>query len=323
MVKFRPEVLQSFQPAKIFTQNTAPINGLDFSSSTDVLVTSSQDDFIHVYDSAAGAHKKAVASKKYGCAHIRFAHSPDHAIHASTKENDGIRLLSLTSSQYVHYFLGHTAKVTSLAVAPGQEHVFTSSSRDATVRLWDTRTHSCQGTMHMRRATFSSIDPFSLVLAVAVRESSGGASVRLFDLRQYDKGPFDVFPITGIDDASFRQWSSLSFSSDSKFLGVGVSTSSGGVFININASTGETVRAVTLYTGHNEGGPCPAASLSPCGSYVASGSPQGPIALVDAMSGDAVATLMGHCDATPIVRFSPRHAVLASACTSLVLWAPS
>jgi WD40 repeat protein len=55
MVKLRSEVLQTLQPAKIFTQHTALVNGLDFCATADVLVTSSLDDTIQVYDSAAGA----------------------------------------------------------------------------------------------------------------------------------------------------------------------------------------------------------------------------------------------------------------------------
>lgn len=45
--------------------------------------------------SSANRHMQTLHSKKYGAAHARFTHGGSTIIHASCKENDTIRYLSL------------------------------------------------------------------------------------------------------------------------------------------------------------------------------------------------------------------------------------
>ena len=49
-MKLTDSVISAFKPAKIFRDNMDKINYLDYSSSGDTLVTSSDDDSIVIYD---------------------------------------------------------------------------------------------------------------------------------------------------------------------------------------------------------------------------------------------------------------------------------
>lgn len=53
---------------------------------------------------------KTFYSKKYGISHPRFTHRANNIIHASTKEDDGIRYHSMHENTYISYFKGHTAR---------------------------------------------------------------------------------------------------------------------------------------------------------------------------------------------------------------------
>jgi hypothetical protein len=47
-------VMQTFQVAKVFEDNTERINAMDFSFDGTTLITSSFDDSIHLYDPCSG-----------------------------------------------------------------------------------------------------------------------------------------------------------------------------------------------------------------------------------------------------------------------------
>ncbi len=64
----------------------ATINSLDFHRTENLLVTASDDDSIHLYNTSAGEHVgHPLFSKKYGVSHIRFTHHRNSVIYASTK----------------------------------------------------------------------------------------------------------------------------------------------------------------------------------------------------------------------------------------------
>lgn len=63
--------------------------------------------------------------------------------------------------------------------------------QDKTVRLWDVRTNICQGCLTVPGQPTATIDQQGLVFAVATESGI----VKLYDLRSYDKGPFDTFAV--------------------------------------------------------------------------------------------------------------------------------
>ncbi len=55
-MKLTDTVMSSFQVCKVFEDNTARINAMDFSNDGTLLVTSSDDDSIHLYDPTEGTY---------------------------------------------------------------------------------------------------------------------------------------------------------------------------------------------------------------------------------------------------------------------------
>ncbi|MNE65628.1 hypothetical protein D3C80_1611250 [compost metagenome] len=63
---------------------------MDFSNDGKFLVTSSDDETIHVYDCLNGQMTKEIHSKKYGADHIKFTHDNESVLFASRHEFDGM-----------------------------------------------------------------------------------------------------------------------------------------------------------------------------------------------------------------------------------------
>ena len=66
-----------------------------------------------------------------------------------------------------------------------------SAAQDKTMRLWDLRTHICQGLLQTPGNPVASFDQQGLVFGVATESGM----LKLYDVRSYDKGPFDTFVV--------------------------------------------------------------------------------------------------------------------------------
>ena len=128
-----------------------------------------------------------------------------------------IRYLSLYDNSYLRYFKGHRDRVLSLSMSPAAD-VFVSSSLDATVRLWDLRQNGCQGLIHMPRSTvgpasgtpwsLAAFDPTGTVFVVAAPHTTANtADIKLFDVAQFEHGPFCEITVEGVKEASSIQFS--------------------------------------------------------------------------------------------------------------------
>ena len=229
----------------------AAINGMDYDESGRLLVTSSDDETLRLYNTDTATSGKVLFSKKYGIDLVRFTHSADAVICASKNNWDGlfrhnllalfllylcftsllffivfffhtetIRYLSLYDNSYLRYFKGHRDRVLSLCMSPAAD-IFISSSLDATVRLWDLRQNGCQGVIHMPRSTVASrgtpwslaaFDPSGSVFAVAApHDTPNSSEVKLFDAAQFERGPFCETTVEGVSEAV-----SIQFSPDGK-----------------------------------------------------------------------------------------------------------
>ena len=59
------------------------------------------------------------------------------------------------------------------------------------MRLWDLRTQICQGLLHTPGNPIASFDQQGLVFGVGTESGM----IKLYDVRSYDKGPFDTFVV--------------------------------------------------------------------------------------------------------------------------------
>lgn len=87
-MKLDDKVWRSFQISKVFRENNNKINALDYSASGELMISSSDDDSIVIYDCEEGKSKRTLLSKKYGVSLIRYTHAQNTVLHASTKVDD-------------------------------------------------------------------------------------------------------------------------------------------------------------------------------------------------------------------------------------------
>lgn len=312
-MKLVDTVIRSMRVAKLYRDNQDTITNISFSSDGMNLITSSQDDQIIIYDCEKGTERRRLNSKKYGVDLVQFATTnKGQAVHASTKENDVIRYMSLAENKYIRYFAGHSKQVVTLCMNPVDE-TFLSGSMDKTIRLWDLRSNHCQGLMNLSGRPVAAFDPEGLIFAAGINSES----VKLYDLRSFDKGPFSSF--TSETRSKDVDWTGLKFSPDGK--SILISTNGSDIKL-LDSFTGAPLQT---FNGHiNTNKLSIEASFSPDSQFVISGSTDGRIHIWNAENGQKVCALNGdHKHPVQCVQFSPKHMMMASACHIMSLWLPS
>lgn len=312
-MKLVDTVIRSMRVAKVYRDNQDTITNINFSSDGMNLITSSSDDQIIIYDCEKGTERRRLNSKKYGVDLVLFAPSnKGQAVHASTKENDVIRYMSLAENKYIRYFTGHTKKVVTLCMNPADE-TFLSGSLDKTIRLWDLRSNHCQGLMNLSGRPVAAFDPEGLIFAAGVNSES----VKLYDLRSFDKGPFSSFTLE--TKSKEVDWTGLKFSPDGKSILISTSGSDIKLLDSFNGTP------LQNFNGHLNTARLPLeASFSPDSQFVISGSSDGRIHIWNAENGQKVCALNGdHKSPVQCVQFSPKHMMMASACSIMSLWLPN
>lgn len=313
-MKLDDKVWRSFQISKVFRENNNKINALDYSASGELMISSSDDDSIVIYDCEEGKSKRTLLSKKYGVSLIRYTHAQNTVLHASTKVDDTIRYLSLHDNKYLRYFKGHTQRVVSLSMSPIDD-TFISGSLDKTVRLWDLRSANCAGLMHVNGRPVASYDPEGLIFAAGI----DAEYVKLYDLRSFDRGPFSTFRMPSERGTDL---SSIAFSPDGKNLLV---SSTNGVLRVVDAFSGQIIQTFTgIITEKTERGLHLGCCFSPDSNYVLAGSQDGHLHVWSVEGGNKVAVLEGnHPNPVQCVAFNPKFMMIASACTNSAFWIPN
>ncbi|KAI9671372.1 MAG: member of Set1p complex, histone methyl transferase [Alyxoria varia] len=207
------QFMNRFVPSTNPSSKQSPsITSLDFDDSGELALVAQDDETIQIYNCKEGKHAKELKSHKYGADVARFAHHPQSVIYASTKGDggfyfaslfpetgrgytDSIRYLSTHDNSYIRYFRGHTGPVTCISLSPATDE-FLSASLDSTVRLWDMRSQHPQGQLNLHEPYLAVYDPTATVIAIACPLAQ---YVLLYDVRNYDKGPFAVFDVKDME----------------------------------------------------------------------------------------------------------------------------
>jgi len=312
MSKLTDKTVKSFAMAKVFKNNeakTGKINSMDYFPDGELLITGSDDESIHVYNCQDGVLNRVVYSKKYGVDLVRFTHVSSAVICASKNRwDESLRYLSLHDNRYLRYFKGHREKVISLSLCPKNDQ-FLSSSLDETVRLWDLRTNACQGLLKVKGRTLVNYDPQGLIFATA----SANNTVKLFDNRSYDKGPFSTFQVPHIRPV---EWASMKFSPDGKYVLLAANEN---VIFLVDSFSGSKLRVFNSHANENS---YLEASFSPDGQFISSGGEDGIIHIWSATTGEEKSVLPGHAGPVTTTEWNPRYQMLASSCSNLVFWLP-
>lgn len=305
-----------FRVAKEFSENNDRINSIDFSQDGTTLISSSNDDAIIIYDCEKGTVKRTLQSKKYGVGLIRHTHTSNTAIHTSNKVDDTIRYLSLPDNKYLRYFVGHQKSVVTLCMSPIDD-TFLSGSLDKTIRLWDLKSPQCSGIMQTQGRPVANFDPEGLIFAVGINSEY----VKLYDLRSFDKGPFNAFKLDHSKDVN---WTGLKFSPDGKQICITTDSNS---LITIDSFIGNTLQTFSTTPTSNMLSSVEIsceATYSPDSQYLFAGTNEGSIYVWDADKGTKVTTLKGERNITiQCVQFNPKFMMLASACTKMCFWIPT
>ena len=158
-----------------------------------------------------GKRAAIIPSRRYGCAHIAATHADTAVVFASGHTDaectgvpgvdpavhHAVRYLSLPEAAFIRFLRGHTAPVTSLALHPANDTLF-SAARDDTVRMWDLRSPAAVGLMRVPGSPTVASDRQGLIFAVGV----AGGVIKLFDARNYAAGPFCTYAVVSSAQAS-------------------------------------------------------------------------------------------------------------------------
>lgn len=88
------DVISTFRPTKLFRRDDIKdgrplphILSLDYDDEGQLLMMSSSDETVQIYNVKEGRYDKTLLSKKYGVKLARFTHTSSSIIYASTKQN--------------------------------------------------------------------------------------------------------------------------------------------------------------------------------------------------------------------------------------------
>lgn len=152
----------------------------------------------------------------------------------------------------------------SLDMAP-HEDTFISGALDDGIRLWDLRTDNCQGYVNVKGSPVVAFDPSGKVFTIALNKT-----LRLFDSRNYEKGPFAILKSQQFTPEEV--WNNIKFSNNGRDLLI--STNQERLYIIDSFDN----KIKTCFTDYENASKIPIdACFSPDGQFVLSGYPFIPI----------------------------------------------
>ncbi|KAI0557359.1 WD repeat containing protein [Gracilaria domingensis] len=313
------QMVRSFEVARVHREHHRPVSCLDTTQNGHIIVSSSADSNLVVYDTLEGSVSGKIPVKKYGAGVVRFVQdtNPSTVVTASTVEDNKIRALDLESQRYIRYFDGHDSKVVSIAASPAGPD-FITCSEDSYVMLWDCRSENALGRVKTDGTPVVAYDPKGLIFGVAYRSANSKTLVKLYDARNYKDGPFLEFPLSNPSDSLPT---CLKFSSDGEYFLL-VDTDSEAKVSIYDAYKGATYRTLT---GHNNARGVPLeASFSPNSAFISSGSDDGSVYVWDLQEEKILLNVPSvHAMASACTIWNPVYALLVTACQNVNFWLPS
>nr|ACI69300.1 WD repeat-containing protein 82 [Salmo salar] len=185
-MKLDEELLGSFKSLKSF-KNGERINNIDFHYEGKLLVVGS-DSNIDIYDCHTAKLCMTTPVAKYGCASVKTVAASNCVLHTSARLNHDVRCLQMDTNSYLRYFSGHTEIVYD--VVPSKVcDTFITVSLDNTMKFWDLRNPNYTGEINAYSyPRCTSLSSTGLVFSSV----SGPDTLKMFDLRKYQQGPFSV-----------------------------------------------------------------------------------------------------------------------------------
>eukprot|EP00003_Mantamonas_plastica_P022337 TRINITY_DN3773_c0_g1_i4.p1 TRINITY_DN3773_c0_g1~~TRINITY_DN3773_c0_g1_i4.p1 ORF type:complete len:146 (-),score=39.42 TRINITY_DN3773_c0_g1_i4:36-473(-) len=137
--------------------------------------------------------------------------------------------------------------------------------------------------------------------------------VKLFDLRTFEKGPFDDFYIEGVN----ASWSGAKFSNSG--LQILLSTHSDDIIV-LDAYDGILKHRLSRPNGF---GQALEASYTPDDKFILGGGDDGAVYVWSSETGDYVDKWEGHAGPVRCAKWNPVYGMGMSACTNVGMWIPT
>lgn len=307
--QYSDDMIKSFKTCEIVKKHEQPINSIDFSPDGTKILTSSKDNSISIFDIERKEISRHLLNVTYGCDKAIFTHNPK-AILCAGKNDYRIMYWCLHSNEILYSFLGHSDSITDLAMNPNND-LFLSTSNDRTSRLWDLHERKC--VCIFQESQCAAFDDNGNVIA-SVTSNINKANdifenyVNLYNIEDIQKGPFDVFGLHTKNEIK-----QMKFSNNGKIV---ICLTVSELWI-LDAYNGKTVGSVDISEEVVN-----RFDVSPDSKYVAVACESGNVNIYD-IYGKFIVCLEFHTNNCTCVKFCKDFAIIASACTNLVLWVPS
>lgn len=355
-------LISSYKLGQVKRESQHPISSLEFYSSY-LLSSSSIDETLNLYevDHAGGGTgglllRKSINSHKYGLGPTVFAHGPLNCLIASTKAAVGgggsggrIHLLSLYDNSYQREFRGPEEEmVKEIKVSPtpsaGPIHDSFISLTSNTMSIWDLKSPSRSAYMSIGsssswgKESHVAIDGKGMIFALTV-----GNLLKLFDIRNYSKGPFASFDFSGDASSGGTSLKTTPTTTPATTLktnikGVLFTPDGSSILLNNNSTSMSVVDSFDCQlkkTLQSQGNPSTLTnpSITPNGRFILAGRSDCTISVWDLKeeeedgdgNSDVVEdflSLEGHNITPGFVEHHPNMGIMASACSNIGLWVP-
>ena len=311
---------------------------VDYHRAGTYLVMGTTNSTVYLIDSISGQLKKKLFTKSAGLGQVVYTHHEQCVLCSSERGADDIRYYCLFDNKYLRYFKGHTDRVRSLVMSPVDDH-FLSSSLDRTVCMWSLNSSSPVAKLSLpadSECPRVAYDNTGVVFGVMAKSTSTGQhSVKLYDARNYEKGPFvDIAPteqavqaaltlaggdmdLSQIHRALASSWVDFYFSPDgAKVL---VNTNSD-VLLSLDGFRPD-IEPIVLLGRRNSLNMTLGVCFSPDSKYVLAGTEDKKVMVYNHLNGERIAVLNGeHMAPVTAVQCNPKYDVVASAGVNAALW---
>jgi COMPASS component SWD2 len=270
---------------------------------------------------------------------LKYTHHEMCVLVSSERRSNDVRYLSLYDNKYLRSFQRHNDVVSSIAMCP-LDDTFLTASLDRSVIKWD-----LSSTTEIAKIQL----PFSLGVPIVQYDSSGLVfgvmatnlsdntnSIRLYDSRQLQGGPFQVispsltscqeainhhFPNHEIDYKSRLvkcNWTSFQFTSD----GNNIFVNTDGEIVWLLDGYRPDLPPILLGSRKNEIGRRLGGCVSTDCKYILLGNDDNEIQVFSMNTKQLLTTMSGHVANVGCITFNPRYDMFASGCINSALWIP-
>lgn len=304
---------------RVLKDSEAPVLGLDFSGDGAILAAFTADT-LALYDTATAKKVKTLKNTVSRIAFLRFTHSPTLVVFVPAEEPQDVLLWSVYENEIVKSFRGPSAaRVTSMSLSPTADLLLTTDTRHET-RIYDLATmdQEPQALMQMPWPVESLVASFDwLGEGIVVAYARVAGNVRTVQVSHFEYKGNAVKPIATLRLATVDPPVAIKPDFHGRTLAVLDRKNTLSV---VQASLKRTLFEIRMPPLHG-GVPCEF-SFSPDSRFLVSGEEDASLKIYDAEKGTEIARYANHAGACLCAKFSPAHALLASACHKIILWIP-